>query len=483
MEKERLTAVDAAYLRMETARTPMHTARLLVFRLPDGASEDWVPALVDGMRRSPALGGPYSRRLARSGRWRMSYHWVQADTVDLDHHVRYWSLPGAGNERDLDALLWEIYPKGLDLNRPLWECHVIGNMEGRRFGLLLKIHHAAQDGFGATTFLRRWLSEDPTDQGATGPWALPPARGEDASGPATHAQRTWVSSGAEDAETISGDEKSRVRAECRAYRRRTALERAQSPAGGLLGAMAAPRTLLNARLSPHRSFARCGVELGRLKALSKQTGATVNDVALTIIGGALRHYLEDHQALPERPLVASVPVGIPRRDNRVGNVGTALFCTLGTEIADPLARLRSISAGTGRAKHIMADLSAAAIQKITAEGTSRLFRGQLLGLTRFRAPFFNVAVSNGIYGHEPLYLRGARLETSFPCSVVFDGYALNVTIVGYAGWCSIGYTGCPAAMPDMDRLSALTEQALAEFEAVLATGEVPVKIRSIAGQR
>lgn len=463
MERERLSAVDAAYLRMETARTPMHTARLLVFSLPEEAPDSWLHTLVADMRRSPALSGPYDRRLERSGRWRAAYHWVKSETVDLDHHIKHWTLPGTGNEHALNALLWDLYPKGLDLQRPLWECHVIGNMEGRRFGLLLKIHHAAQDGFGATTFLRRWLSEDTAGHGAAGPWALPPASGENAASPATHAARGWVKS--DFADSSSTDEKRRVRAEYGRYRRNTRLERAQSPNGGLLGAMTAPATLLNARLSPHRSFARFGFELERLQSLSKKSGTTVNDIGLTIIGGALRYYLEERSALPDRPLVASVPVGLPRRDNKIGNVGTALFCTLGTEEADPVHRLRAISAGTRRAKGILSDLSPGTIQQLTSAGTARLIRGQLFGLARVQPPFFNVAVSNGIYGHEPLFLRGARLETSFPCSIIFDGYALNVTIIGYAGICSIGYTGCPVAMPDMDRLSVLTGRALADCEA------------------
>ncbi len=465
MPVEQLSRVDAAYLRMETPRTPMHTARLLVFSLPPDAGADWLNGLVEDMRRAAALGGPYVRRLDRPGRFRRSYRWIGCDGVDLDHHVKHWTLPAPGDDSALNALLWDIYPKGLDMKKPLWECHVIGNMEGRRFGLLLKIHHAAQDGFGATTFLRRWLTEDPMAFGAPGPWALPQAAGLDEAGPVTHAKRAWIGGGSDgERGTTAFRDGLRARIGCARLRRMMRRLRRQGTKGGLLGALSAPRTPFNARLSPYRAFARVSFDLGRLQALSKRTATTVNDVALAIIGGAIRRYLEDRNALPDRPLVASVPVGLPRRDNKVGNVGTALFCTLGTDDGDPIRRLQAIHDGTQQAKALLADPAADVIERITACGTARLIRGQLFGLSSWQRPFFNIAVSNGIYGHEPLYLRGARLVTSYPCSIVFDGYALNVTVVGYAGVCSIGYTGCPVAIPDLEKLSAFTADALAELE-------------------
>ena len=70
-------------------------------------------------------------------------------------------------------------------------------------------------------------------------------------------------------------------------------------------------------------------------------GATINDVTLAYVGGALRHYLQGHGELPDEDLVAACPASIRSTDER-GAGGNRLFGRLhmlGTAIADPLERL------------------------------------------------------------------------------------------------------------------------------------------------
>jgi len=474
MRNERLTAVDTAYVRMETPRTPMHTARLLIFRLPPGEGETWVESLVAEMRRTPPRSGLYVRRLAETGRWRRNYRWVRDEAIDLDHHVRYWRLPDPGGDAELRGVLHKAFTPALDMKRPLWECHVFGNLAGGRFALLLKTHHAAQDGFGATGYLRRWLSEDSGHGGLAGPWGLDEPDNAASTVPITHARRSWIPRGSGKArrpfrQRVPGTQLW-TWAESLCVRRRARRAQSSNPGGGLLLAMAVPQTPLNRRLSSERNFAHCTFDLRRFRAIGERAEATVNEVAMTVIGGALRSYLTERGALPERPLVASVPVGLPRTDGKTGNAGTALFCTLGTDHADAAVRLAAVTAGSRYAKAALTELPTDIVEQLTASATWRLHSGQMLHLSRWRKPFFNVAISNGIYGHKPLYFRGAVLELSHPCSVVFDGHALNITIVGYVDRLTMAFSGCPTATPDLDRLAALTEEALAALEAALGTG-------------
>ena len=111
-------------------------------------------------------------------------------------------------------------------------------------------------------------------------------------------------------------------------------------------------------------------------------------------------------------------------------------------------------------------------------GMWQMTLAQFLGLSRFARPFFSVPVSSLVFGSKPLYLRGARLETTFPTSVLFDTYALNVTVVGYADRLSMGFTSCPEAVPDLDRLAAFAAQALDDLEAAAATAEENAVVRA-----
>lgn len=301
------------------------------------------------------------------------------------------------------------------------------------------------------------------------PWALDEPGAGGVAVPETHQQRKWIADAA-GPDRVHG-RRARVLGKglwtwLGSLSVRRSARRAQRgrPGGGLYLAMDVPDSPLGMRLSFDRNFAHHTFALSRFRALADRSGATVNEVAMTVIGGALRSWLAADRKLPADPLIASVPVGLPRTDGRTGNAGTALFCTLGTDVADPAARLGAVMQGSRYAKALLASLPTAIIEQLTASATWRLNSNQLFNLSALRRPFFNVAISNGIYGREPLYLRGAELLVSHPCSVVFDGHALNITIVGYAGRLTMAFSGCPVATPDLALLARLTDKALDALE-------------------
>ena len=100
-------------------------------------------------------------------------------------------------------------------------------------------------------------------------------------------------------------------------------------------------------------------------------------------------------------------------------------------------------------------------------GIAPLMLGQLTGTLPKWPPLFNVVVSNVVAAKERLYMMGAELESIYPMSVLFDGYALNMTLVGYADKVTVGYIGCRNAIPSLQRLAVYTGEALDELEAAL----------------
>ncbi|HWY23382.1 MAG TPA: wax ester/triacylglycerol synthase family O-acyltransferase [Nevskia sp.] len=472
---KRLSTIDGAFLRMESPRTPMHVAGLLTFKLPEQASPDYLRELFAFMRSQAVTMPPFSSRIVRKGLARLAPAWEEAPNIDIDYHLRHSALPYPGGERELGVLVERLHSHPMDLSRPLWECHLIEGLENRRFAVYLKAHHSAMDGMGALTFIRNWLSTDPNCANVAGPWALPPKvpLQIDEDKPRVDLFRRSL-------ELAGGQLRSS--SELAKMLRKMSVKK-DNPEGGLMSALHTPRTVFNTATTPQRRLATQLYELSRFKALSAVTGATVNDLSMALCAGALRRYLLELDALPELPLVASFPMGLPRADNKAGNAVAGFVCPLGTNEADPRRRVEIIKAVTTRTKAQLKSMSPSALDQLTLLGMSPLILGQMTGQLAKWPPFFNLVISNVVGSREKLYFRGAQLEAMYPVSVLFDGYALNATIVGYADHVSLGYTGCRNALPRLQRLAVYSGEALEELEQAYGLRAKPATLKKAASRK
>lgn len=460
--KRYLSPQDASFLRMDTRRTPMHVGALLVFKLPADARPDFLRELLAHMRSHPFLPSPFDCKLSRTGFGKVLPAWEPA-TVDTDYHVRHSALPYPGGERELGVLVERLHSQPLDLTRPVWETHLIEGLENNRFAFYFKAHHCAIDGMGAMKMVNTWMSEDPTDMSGPGVAKLPPKEPEVAR-PQVSLLRKVLSGTRGNAKAVSELLKTLY----------------QLGQGGdesvLRAAGTTPRTLFNVPITQQRRLGTQLLDLARFKAISAATGASVNDIALAICSGAVRRYLLEREALPGPSLTASVPIGLPRQDGKAGNAVTGFVCPLCTDEENPLLRLEKIARITDRTKKQMLSMSSKALEQVAMLGMSPLMLGQMTGVLPKIKPFFNFVVSNVVASKKLLYLRGAEMEAMYPASFLFDGYALNVTIIGYAGRVAIGFVGCRDAIPKLQRLAVYTRDALTELEeAVQGRGAAPVK--------
>jgi diacylglycerol O-acyltransferase len=220
----------------------------------------------------------------------------------------------------------------------------------------------------------------------------------------------------------------------------------------------APRTPFNRPITARRTVRFAGVDLDDIDELRRGTSSTVNDVVLALTGGALRRYLRRHHALPAPPLVAMVPTSL-RRGERAdgGNHTSALYTTLGTDIADPAARLAEVTRVTKAAKLRHDDTGLGGLVDLTdlvpprtAQGLTRL--SGRLRLASWGPRTFNVVVSNVPGPDVPFYCNGAIVESALPMGPLTDWSAINVTVVSYRRRLTIGVVVCPDVVPDVDDL-------------------------------
>jgi WS/DGAT/MGAT family acyltransferase len=236
----------------------------------------------------------------------------------------------------------------------------------------------------------------------------------------------------------------------------------------------APATPFNKPVTPHRRFAFRTVELDTVKRVKNAFGVSVNDVVMAMCAGALRRWLLDHDALPEQPLVAMIPVSVrdPASKGTLGNKVSAMLAPLPTSVADPGLRLQIVNSATKVAKAQQAaipqglvdQVSDFAVPALTARAARVVFATGLL----HRLPPFNVTISNVPGPNVPVYLAGARLVAHYPLSVVTDGQGLNITVIGYLGQLHFGLLSCRELVPDIDDLAGYLTDELALLAEVSA---------------
>ncbi len=458
MTDRRITVTEAVFLAAETLESMMHVGGLMPFTPPPDAPPDFLRQLMLELRDSPPVQPLWTRRLKNpvhpgSPRQR----WVTDRKFDLDYHVRRSALPVPGGERELGILVSRLHSVSMDFHRPLWEVHLIEGLEGGRFAMYTKVHHAMVDGYTAMQILSKSLSTDPDERDTPLFFTRPRERRASVGDP------TASLAGLLDLarEQVDGT-KSFVKAVARLAR---SLRGSDST---LAAPMQAPRTAFNRRISRNRRFATQSYPMERLKGLATRSGATLNDVALAICSGALRRYLDGQGALPSKPLIALLPVNIrPADDPGGGNALGAILASLATNIADPAERLRVIVASTRRAKQQLEKMPRSTIVQYTALLLTPLTIQLATDTAGRLPPAFNLIISNVPGPPEPLYFRGARLEASYPLSIPFHGYGLNITLNSYAGTMNFGFIGCREALPSLQRLAVFAGEALDELEAAV----------------
>jgi WS/DGAT/MGAT family acyltransferase len=234
----------------------------------------------------------------------------------------------------------------------------------------------------------------------------------------------------------------------------------------------APRTFLNGRISLHRRIATGSLSLTDVKTVKDAFGTTVNDVVAAVCAGALRRMLQDHQALPAKPLVAMMPVSVRTREQRgtYGNRISFMFAPIATDEHDPLRRLTRVHDVLRVTKERHRGTPATLMQDVNhlfpAPIFSRAVRATL-GMARFDRvrPAANVVISNVPGSRTPLELAGARIISHHPLAQIYDGMGLNFSLFSYQNQLDFGIVADREMLDDvaplMDDLRISLDELLA----------------------
>ncbi|MFL5891518.1 MAG: wax ester/triacylglycerol synthase family O-acyltransferase [Solirubrobacterales bacterium] len=451
---ERLSAADMSSLLAE--RGPIHVnvgATLVLKGAPPTLDE-----LLEHVESRLALVPRFRQRVQAAPLQMANPAWVDDPRFDLRWHVRHTALPTPGSEAQLRDLAGRVLSEPLDLERPLWQLYLVENLDGGRHAYISKTHHALVDGVSAVDVGTIML--DPNPEGTEMP--VPEERWDpDVPSPellfvraATERIRTPLRSArkaALSALTMPRETAGRV------------MRTAESFAGLAAGGPAAPRTFLNQEIGRDRRVAFVKTELGAVKGARAGTGATVNDVILSIATGGLRRLFERRGEPVPETLVALVPMSIRRSDEHLelGNRIATLMVRLPLAETDPAERLRRVHEETTRVKE--SDQARAASLVIEATGWTPPTINRVLADVLARPLVWNLAVSNVPGPQIPFYLLGRRMLEVYPVVPLSpQNHALSIGVVSYDGGVFFGVTGDRDLFGDVDEVAGDMKAALAE---------------------
>lgn len=448
---QQLSGLDTVFLQLESANMPMHIGALAIYdpsTAPGGhvRFKDILAYFAARLHKARS----FRQRLARVPLGADRPYWIEDRDFDLEYHIRHIALPRPGDWRQLCIQAARLHARPLDMRRPLWEVTVVEGLDNvagvppGSFALVSKFHHAAVDGVSATeiaaAFHELEAVGDPGKPDA--PW-----RPERVPGEAELLGRAALTTLRKPVE-VAGFLRNTAP---RLVKTGVALAR-----GDARWPSKVPRTRFNGPISPHRVFDARRFSLDEVRAIkSAVDGATVNDVIVSVCGGALRRYLNARHELPERSLVAMAPVSVRTKAQRgaAGNQVSTLSLPIRTDISEPLARLRAVQKESVAAKTIsgalgsnivtdLAHLLPVASTQLAAQAYARW------GLAERMPPVFNTVITNVPGPGVPLYSMGSRLVANFGLGPIVHGVGLFQPVLSYNGEITVSAVSCREMMPD-----------------------------------
>jgi diacylglycerol O-acyltransferase len=473
---KQLSPQDASFLYVETSTAPMAGASITIYD-PSTAPGGFVTfkGIMSHIERRLHLSPAFRQKVVMVPFDADYPWWVEDEDFDLEFHIRHIALPKPGDWRQLCIQACRLISRPLDLSKPLWEFYVIEGLDGVEgyppgcFALLSKIHHAAIDGVSGaelTAAIHDLTPEAPPPPGPDQPW-----KGE---------------SVPTDFELLG---RSAWQNATQPWRVMEAFARSVPAANlgwmsGLSGpapsaAAVVPRTRFNGVVSAHRVADGIAMSLDEIRTLRQMVpGATVNDVIVCIVGGALRYYLHDKDELPAETLTAMCPISTRSESDRGtgGNQVSAMFVPLHTGEADAKARLAAVHESTNDAKEIANAVGAAALTDLnqfvpaaTAALAGRMSASMAID-NQAASPPYNTVVTNVPGPQQDLYMAGARAVTIYGLGMVHNNMGLMNAIMSYRGQITITATACRDMMPDPAFYAACLQRSLDDLRVAAKSG-------------
>ena len=483
MSIEPLSGLDSVFVTMDSANAPLHVG--MAFELEPNPAE-----VLTSLERFERIRTTIEERLSHIGVLRRRVLRVPFDLgppvlvedpdFDISFHVVRRAVPAPGGPRELDELIARIMARPLVPDRPLWEISVIEGLAHGHKALLVKVHHALADGVAGVTVFAELFDlgpegrDVPVYEETEAPPALPSPVELLAKSSSEILRRpgAFLEALGSSLERLAGKVDEIV-----------GVAQPEPPTDAIsLGSLFdAPTTPLSGTVSYARRFERFSLDLAAVRVVAKRHGATVTDFAMTMLGGALRDMLEVRGELPEKDLVAFVPVSLrpAGSEGDLGNQISGRLVALNSGIEDPFARLTAVAEAGRQSRNApeppsdllneIADIAGPALASLAGHVISAF------DVFEHVPSVANVILSSVPGPPVPLWCAGERMVRASPMGPLMFNQSLNVTVLGYGDSLEFGLLACARKVPDLEILKMFLEQEAIRLLGLdePADGEVP----------
>jgi WS/DGAT/MGAT family acyltransferase len=449
----RLTALDASFLEVESPTAHMHVGWAALFSPPRGGPAPSFEELRSHIESRLSRAPRYRQKLAGIPWGANDPVWIDDEQFDLTRHVI----------RTTDSEWGELVDKAmsapLERDRPLWELWIADRLPDGRIGVIGKAHHCMVDGLAAVELAALLLDETP-----------------EAPDPGPQTWRAEKSPGGVRLllEGVTGrlgevSEIARLPIELLRHPRRAfglvgkglqvfrAASRSAEPAASSM--------VFNEPNSPRRHLASVQRPLEDLQRIKRRFDATINDVVLAVASGGVRSFLVGQRETPVR-LKAMVPVSM-RGANKPGDLGNQIsfvFVGLPCDEPDPVRRLQDVRGSMSDRKQRGEPEGAGAMLKLLGYAPHMLQHAISRMMANQRT--FNLTVSNIPGPRAPLYMLGCELEEVYPVVPIPDDHAVSIGLTTIKEQAFFGvYSDCQS-LPDADLLARGIGESIDELLAL-----------------
>ncbi|MBT8049162.1 MAG: DUF1298 domain-containing protein [Xanthomonadales bacterium] len=451
----KLSALDLAFFVAESEGSPKHVAGLMLCKKPKGSPANFGRKLIEELKTHQQLTEPFNLVIRFSGL--KGPRWELCQDFDIDEHVFYHRSKKKVSWLQAKEQVARLHEPLMDRSKPLWEYHLIDNIEGARFAIYTKVHHAYADGMTMSRWLDRCLSTSPDDMRVQPAWTLPAQEKK-----TTRQKPSLLAGGLRKLNSQAWSQLVTTGGIAKLAAQQYLERLGITHDAVTLAFNASDETALTGSSSAGRGIATTWIAMEQVKRVCKLTRSTLNHVALSCIDGALHRYLDEIGSPVDHPITIQMPVNLRSSyDNEgAGNkLGVALV-QLAEPTDDPYKRHNEVGHSLHQVKQHIESVRGDSMEQFTV---LTALTGELiekLHLSNRLPANGHTLVSNLPGPPDTRYLKGARVEQMYPFSLLVPGLRTNITLFSCGGILNIGIV----ATKDLENLDQLARFIREEFD-------------------
>ena len=471
----RLSSMDSTFLYFEKKEAPLHIGSTKVFE-GEIPFEDFVNNLDAKLHLIPR----YRQKVVFDAFNLGHPTWEFDENFDIRNHIFRVQIDAPGGIKELAELTCRLQEPMMERDKPLWDIYLAYGLEGGNSALVARVHHCMVDGMSGIDLIKLILDISPEVKPIPPkPEFRPVSKPKDA----TRQLFDAILGGFEEGMNRFMEFQSGLMNLTEALNSPQAREAMQKTIGDLPRlAIPAPILPFNKPISGKKCVAWTGFPFAEARAIRGALNGTVNDVALTVLAGAVSRYVESHgEKVAGKKLRVMVPVSLRQDDQRgaLGNLVSMLPVEIPLDIFDHAERFQHIHETTSAMKsgRVAESLNLFSALMGTLPAPIQALTG---ALAQMPLPAVNIVATNVPGPQVPLYAMGKKMLAYYPYVPVGFAVGCSCGILSYDQTIYFGLTSDKNAMPDVEVLRDYLEECFAELREIAGVGEIKqanIKVR------